>query len=168
MANTTLKQEILDNITLVFNLSEDSKLNNSFIEETKKELSFLAEYFHITQTQALFVAVIFTLNYKGRKVDLDDLNSHFDCNPMKLLEFSDDFVDLYNKRLLRKNNKSNRHRSINLKGADEEFYINQIVSEKILKSEPIPDVLVDAIKYEDVFTLLEKILAFFKMFKKNI
>ena len=156
MANTTLKQEILDNITLVFNLSEDSKLNNSFFEQTKKELSFLAEYFHITQTQALFVAVIFTLNYKGRKVDLDDLNSHFDCNPMKLLEFSDDFVDLYNKRLLRKNNKSNRHRSINLKGADEEFYINQIVSEKILKSEPIPDVLVDAIKYEDVFTLLEK------------
>jgi SpoVK/Ycf46/Vps4 family AAA+-type ATPase len=64
---------------------------------------------------------------------------------------------LYNKRLLRKNNKSNRHRSINLKGADEEFYINQIVSEKILKSEPIPDVLVDAIKYEDIFTLLEKI-----------
>jgi AAA+ superfamily predicted ATPase len=59
--------------------------------------------------------------------------------------------------LLRKNNKSNRHRSINLKGADEEFYINQIVSEKILKSEPIPDILVDAIKYEDIFTLLEKI-----------
>ena len=157
MANATLKQEILDNITLVFSLSENSKLNNSLFELTEKELSFLAEYFHITKTQALFIAVIFTLNYKGQKVDLDDLNSHFDCNPMKLLEFSDDFVDLYNKRLLRKNNKNNRHRTINLKGADEEFCINQIVSEKILRSEPIPDVLVDTIKYEDIFTLLEKI-----------
>jgi SpoVK/Ycf46/Vps4 family AAA+-type ATPase len=157
MANATLKQEILDNITLVFSLSENSKLNNSLFELTEKELSFLAEYFHITKTQALFIAVIFTLNYKGQKVDLDDLNSHFDCNPMKLLEFSDDFVDLYNKRLLRKNNKNNRHRTINLKGADEEFCINQIVSEKILRSEPIPDVLVDTIEYEDIFTLLEKI-----------
>jgi SpoVK/Ycf46/Vps4 family AAA+-type ATPase len=157
MANATLKQEILDNITLVFSLSENSKLNNSLFELTEKELSFLGEYFHITKTQALIVAVIFTLNYKGRKVDLDDLNSHFDCNPMKLLEFSDDFVELYNKRLIRKNNKNNRHRSINLKGTDEEFCINQIVSEKILKSEPIPDVLVDSVKYEDIFTLLEKL-----------
>jgi len=157
MSNATLKQEILDNVTLVFSLSENSKLNNSLFELTEKELSFLANYFHISKTQALFVAVIFTLNYKGRKVDLDDLNSHFDCNPMKLLEFSDDFVELYNKRLIRKNNKSNRHRTINLKGADEEFCINQIVSEKILKSEPIPDVLVDAVKYEDIFTLLEKL-----------
>src|SRR5690606_8138110 len=99
------------------------------------------------------------LNYKGRKVDLDDLNSHFDCNPMKLLEYSDDFVELYEKRLIRKNNKSNRfgHRQIKLKGADEEFCINEIVSDKILKSEAIPDVLVDVVKYEDIFTLLEKL-----------
>ncbi len=157
MKNASLKQEILDNITLIFSLSENSKLNNSLFELTEKELTFLAEYFHTTKTQALFVAVIFALNYKGRKVDLDDLNSHFDCNPMKILEFSDDFVDLYNRRLIRKNNKRNWQGSINLKGADEEFCINQIVSEKILKSEPIPDVLVETIKYEDIFTLLQKL-----------
>lgn len=159
MANATLKQEILNAIALVYNWAENSKLDNSLFELTDKELSFLAEYFHITKTQALFIAVIFTLNYKGRKVDLDDLNSHFDCNPMKLLEYSDDFVELYEKRLIRKNNKSNRfgHRQIKLKGADEEFCINEIVSDKILKSEAIPDVLVDVVKYEDIFTLLEKL-----------
>src|SRR5690606_37712132 len=128
MVNATLKQEILNAIALVYNWTENSKLDNYLFELIDKELSFIAEYFHITKKQALFIAVIFTLNYKGRKVDLDDLNSHFDCNPMKLLEYSDDFVELYEKRLIRKNNKSNRfgHRQIKLKGADEEFCINEI------------------------------------------
>jgi AAA+ superfamily predicted ATPase len=157
MANATLKQNVLNNIALVYSLAENSKLSNSLFELTDKELSFLAEYFHITKTQALFVSIIFTLNYKGRKVDLDDLNSYFDCNPMKILEYSDDFVELYEKRLLRKNNKSNRHRNIKLKGADEEFCINEIVSDKIFKSEPIPEILIDVVKYEDIFTLLEKL-----------
>lgn len=157
MANATLKQNVLNNIALVYSLAENSKLSNSLFELTDKELSFLAEYFHITKTQALFVSIIFTLNYKGRKVDLDDLNSYFDCNPIKILEYSDDFVELYEKRLLRKNNKNNRHRNIKLKGADEEFCINEIVSDKIFKSEPIPEILIDVVKYEDIFTLLEKL-----------
>ncbi len=157
MANATLKQEVLSNIALVYSLAKDSKLNNSLFELTDKELSFLAEYFHITKTQALFVSIIFTLNYKGRKVDLDDLNSYFECNPMKILEYSDDFVELYEKRLLRKNNKSKRHKNIKLKGADEEFCINELVTEKIFKSEPIPEILIDIVKYEDIFTLLEKL-----------
>ena len=157
MENKSLKQEILNNITLVYSLAEDSKLANSLFELIDKELTFLSEYFHITKAQALFVSVIFTLNYKGRKVDLEDLNSHFDCNPMKLLEYSDDIVQLYEKRLIRKNNKTNRYRQLKLKGADEEFCINEIVSDKILKSEPIPDVLIDVVVFDDIFTLLEKL-----------
>ncbi|MCC7534064.1 MAG: hypothetical protein IT246_09005, partial [Bacteroidia bacterium] len=157
MANATLKQEILNNIALVYNFAENSKLDNSLFELTDKELSFLAEYFHITKSQALLIAVIFTMNYNGKKVDLNDLNSHFDCNPMKLLEYSDDFVELYEKRLLRKQIKSNLFGKINFKGADEEFCINELVAEKILKSEPIPEILIDVVKYEDIFTLLEKL-----------
>lgn len=157
MANATLKQDVLNSIGIIYNLAEKSKLDNSLFELTDKELSFLAEYFHITKTQALFVSIIFTLNYKGRKVDLDDLNSHFNCNPMKLLEFSDDFVELYEKRLLRKDNKREMHKQIQLKGVDEEFYINETVIDKILKGESIPEVLVDVMKYEDIFTLLDAV-----------
>ena len=151
MANATLKQEVLNNIALVYSLAEDSKLSNSL------SVSSNNEYFHITKTQALFVSIIFTLNYTGRKVDLDDLSSYFNCNPLKILEYNDDFVELYEKRLLRKNNKSNRYRQIKLKGADEEICINQIVSDRIFKSEPIPEILVDDLKYEDIFTLFEKL-----------
>jgi len=98
MAQTTLKQEVLSSIGIVYNLAENSKLDNSLFEKSDKELSFLADYFHSSKSQALIISVIFTLNYKGRKVDLDDLNSFFDCNPMKLLEYSDDFVELQQKQ----------------------------------------------------------------------
>ncbi len=135
MINTTLKYEILNAIDLVYKCAENSKLDTSLFELTDKELSFLSEYFHITKTQALFIAVIFTLNYKkGQKVDLDDLNSHFNCNPMKILEYSDDIEELNKKRLIRKNNKNNRNNQFKLKGADEEFCINELVSDKILKT----------------------------------
>jgi AAA+ superfamily predicted ATPase len=153
----TLKQKVLNDIGLVYNLAKESKLDNSLFELTKQELSFLAEYFHITKRQALFLSVIFTLNYKGRKVDLGDLNSHFECNPIKLLEYNDDFVELYEKRLVRKGKKRNRHKHFGLRVIDEEFYINEIVLDKILQSEPIPNILVDDQKFEDIFTLLERL-----------
>lgn len=157
MENATLKQEVLNSIGLVYKLAEKSKLENSLFELVDKELSFLADYLHISKSQALLISVIFTLNFKGRKVDLNDLNSHFGCDSMKILEYSDDFEELCNRRLLRKNNKSNRYRQIKLKGAVEEFCINELVSEKILRSEPIPEILIDVVKYKDIFTLLGKL-----------
>lgn len=154
MENATLKQKVLNSISIVHNATYRCKPDNSIFEHDSEKLTFLAEYFHITKTQAIIIAVIFTLNYTGRKVDLDDLNSHFGCNPLKLLEYSDDFVALHERCLLRKNNKS-KYNKLSLSGTNEEFYINEIVIDKILKSEPIPEVLVDAMKFDDIFTLLE-------------
>src|SRR5690606_12628118 len=99
MENTKLKQEVLKNISLVYSLSENSKLDNSLFELAEKELLFLGDYFNISKTQALFISVIFVLNYNGRKVDLDDLNLHFECDPLKLLEYSEEFIELFEKRL---------------------------------------------------------------------
>lgn len=157
MKTQTLKLEVLSHIGLIYNLSENSKLDDNLFELADKELSFLAKYFGTSKTQALFIAVIFTLNYKGRKVDLDDLNTHFDCNPMKTLEYSDDILYLNERRLIRKTNRGYGRRQIKLQGASEEFCVNELVCEKIFKSEPIPEVLVDAMKFEDIFTLLESL-----------
>ncbi|HQV78961.1 MAG TPA: ATP-binding protein [Chitinophagales bacterium] len=154
----TLKQEVLNNIGAIYNMSKDSNLRVEFFESVEKELSFLSNYLHVTKTQALLMAVIFTLNYKGRKVDLDDLNSYFNCNPLKLLEYSDDFVELYEKQLLLKNQRGHRrHRRFQLFGTDEEFSINEIIINKILKSETIPETLIIEEKFEDIFSLFEKV-----------
>jgi hypothetical protein len=49
------------------------------------------------------------------------------------------------------------NRSLKLSGADEEFFINELVTNKILNSEPIPQNLISLQKYDDIFLLLEKI-----------
>mgnify|MGYP001271792397 CR=1 FL=1 len=63
-----------------------------------------------------------------------DLNEYFECNPIKLLEYSNNFIELLERCLLRKNTKNNRHKNIKLKGVDEEFYVNEIILDKILKN----------------------------------
>ncbi|MDO5510776.1 MAG: ATP-binding protein [Weeksellaceae bacterium] len=58
---------------------------------------------------------------------------------------------------MRKFKTSNRYRQIKLKSADEEFFINELISAKILSSQPIPEVLNDTMRYEDIYTFLEKL-----------
>ncbi|MBG7613194.1 AAA family ATPase [Polaribacter sp. BAL334] len=153
----TLKLQVLKNIGAVYTKAKNTELNISLFKGANKELSFLAEYFHISKQQALFLSIIYVLNYKGRRVTLMDLNSYFECNPMKLLEYSDDFIQLYEKRLLLKKNNNYKHSYLKLKGVDEEFFVNEIITEKILKSEPIPDVLICIQKHEDIFSLVENL-----------
>ncbi len=148
------KNGILNNIGLVYNMSENCKLDNVFFELMDRELGILADCLHITKNQALIVSVVLIKNYFGRKVDIEDLNQHFNSNPMKILEFSNDFVELNEKRFLRKN-KTNRYFRQN--GACEVFYINELVLEKIFKNEPIPENLIDAERLDNVFSLLEKV-----------
>lgn len=153
----SLKLEVLKNIELVYNLAENSKLDKSFFELVNTELEYLANYFHTSKLQALIISTVFTLNYKRRIIDFDDLTSHFKCNPMILLEYSNDFSVLYEKRILRQNSKNNKRRNSRLKSVYNDLYINEIVAEKILNGEPIPDILIDTQKFEDIFSLLENL-----------
>jgi SpoVK/Ycf46/Vps4 family AAA+-type ATPase len=157
MKNVTLKQQILAGINLVYSLAKGSKLDEGLFELIDKELSFLGKYFHLSKTQAFFLSVIFIQNYKGRNTDLEDLITYFDCNPVKLLEYGDDFTELFEKRFLRKRTERGRKRKKSLTVIDDTLRVNELVSEKIFRSEPIPEKLIDAPKFQDVFTLLEKL-----------
>lgn len=152
----TLKQVVLDNIEYVFNASKGSKLDQPLFDQADKELSYLAEYFHASKSQALFIAIIFTLRFQGEKVTFNVLNEHLNCSPLKLLEYSDEFVELYERRLIRKNVRSKLSRKLKFRNAEEELFVNDIISEKILKSEPLPTVMIDSEKYDDIYTCLEK------------
>lgn len=154
---STLKRKILRNIETVFTQSEKSRLGNDLFENLENEFTFLSEYFHITKPQALFFSIVFSMHYDGRKVEWRDLSRHFDVTPMKLLQYSENFDVLIEKRLFRRKAVSRWGRRLKLTGANQEFYINEIVSDKILKGETIPEDLVDVIKFKDIFSLLEKI-----------
>ncbi len=150
-----LKLKILNSIGKIYEESKDCKLENSFFKKIDKELEFLSEYFGTTKSQSFLIAVILSLNYKGRTVDLNDLIVYFDCTPTKILEYSDDFEHLYNKGVLKKEKSGHR---MNLAGANDLYTINEKISEAILKSKAMPEIKQE--KIEDVIELLEKIYNF--------
>lgn len=135
----------------VYEQADDCKLNESVFETMNEDLSVLAEYFNITKSQALFVALVFVINYKGNVADLNDFIRHFDCNPMKMLAYSEDISLLCNARVfIRKKSKHN----MKLFGVEDQFVINEKISQAIINNQPMP--VLEPEGFSDVMDLLEK------------
>lgn len=147
-----IKLKDLDSIGKIYEESKECKLQESFFSKMDNELSFLSEYFRTTKSQSFFISLVFALNYKGDTVDLNDLIEYFDCNPMKILEYSDDFNFLHSSGIFGK--QKSKHR-MKLAGANDQFTINEKISEAILQNEPMPEIHED--KITDIFELLEKL-----------
>lgn len=147
-----MKLKLLDSIGKIYEESKECKLEESFFSTIDPELSFLSEYFRVTKSQSLFISLVFALNYKGDTVDLNDLIEYFNCNPMKILEYSDDFNVLHSSGIFGK--QKSKHR-MKVAGANDQFTINEKISEAILQNEPMPEL--NESKIADVFELLEKI-----------
>ena len=147
-----IKLKVLNSIGKIYEESKDCKLEGSFFIKVDNELSFLSEYFKTTKSQTFFIALVFALNYKGDTVDLNDLIEYFDCNPMKILEYNDDFEYLSSKGVFEK--QKSKHR-MKLAGTNDQFTINETISEAILQNKPMPEIKQE--KIEDIIGLLEKL-----------
>ena len=147
-----IRIRLLESIGNIYEESKDCKLEPAFFEKVEKELTELSNYFGISLTQSLLVAMVFSLNYKGDTVDFKDLTEYFDCNPMKLLEYSSDFDNLYSKGIFTK--EKSRHR-IKLALSNDQFTINEKVTEAILNNMPLPKLGVEEVG--DIFEFLENI-----------
>lgn len=156
MTNKTLKKQIFDSISTVYGLAEDCKFNNSFFEVVDKELLVLSNYFHVTKQQAFFISIVFALDFKKQKVDLDAIASHLDCCPLKVLEHYDLFVELIEKQLFRKSFNYSYHGHTRTKSSNLSIEMNELIVNKILSGELIPESLDHEFKCNDIFNFLEK------------
>jgi len=168
-----IKFRLLESIGKVYEQSKYCKLDSAFFEEVDAELKYLSDYFNVSRSQSLIIAIVFVLNYKDDAVDLKDLIEHFDCNPMKILELSDDFETLYSREILKKQKSLFR---VRLFLSNDSFIINEKITEAILSNKPMPVIEREGIK--DVIELLEKFhklgeqrktdeLATFELFKQT-
>lgn len=146
------KKQILESIGKVYELAKNCKLENSFFDSINSELNTLSQYFKTSDNQTFFIAMVFALNYKGDTVDLNDLIAYFDCNPMKILEYSDDFEYLHSIGIFEK--KKSRHR-VKLAGTNDQFIIHEIITEAILQNKPLPKI--NEKKIKGIIDLLEQL-----------
>ena len=97
--------------------------------------------------------LLFAMNYQGRRVDFNDLIRYFECNPMKLLAYNEDFEALVNEGILSRE-RSRRRR--NVMNGNEEFRVSEAITEAILKNKPMP-VMADT-TCNDIVDLLEHVV----------
>ncbi len=147
-----LKIKLLESIGSIFEQSKECKLESSYFEKIDNELKLLSDYFNVSKNQSFFIAMIFALNYMGKTVDINALIQYFDCNPMKLLEYSEDFELLYSKGIFSKQKSSLKAW---LTSTGEQFSINEKIKGAILQNKPLP--LIEKEEFKDVVEFLEKI-----------
>jgi len=147
-----VNQNILKNIGIVFEKSKGCKLEPNFFREIDSELCMLSSYFKTSKTQALFIVMIFTLSYKARDIGMQELLDHFECNPVRLLEYNDDIEALYEKRIFTKKRPRLRFESESMQDV---LQIDQQFARAIIKRKPVPDM--GNLNCENVADLLEKV-----------
>jgi len=147
----TLKTKLLQSIGNIFEKSKESKLNPSLFPEIDNDLSYIADYFSSTKREAFLIAHIFTLNYKGDTVDIKDLVEHFECNPVKLLDFSDEFESLCKKGIV-KRTRSGHRPSVFL--SNDQLTVDERVTEALLQGRELPDL--EDNRIETLMDLLER------------
>ncbi len=146
-----IKSRLLESIGKVYESAKGCKLEPAFFDEVKSEIAVISAYFGLNNLQSLIVAMVFSLNYKGNAVDFNDLVEYFECNPMKLLEHSDDFDEIFEKGII---NKEKSRYKLTLALSKDEFTINEKVTEAILNNIPLPDLKEEP---ANVFEVLESI-----------
>jgi len=147
-----IKLRILKSIGNVYERAINSKLENRLFRKLDTDLTALSEYFKVTKVQAFFLAIVFTLNYKGQTVDIKELIDFFNCNPMRVLEFTDDFDVLYSKCIFVKRKSVSR---INITLTNDQFTINNKITEALFKNLPFPEL--ENEKPKDVVDVLEEL-----------
>jgi AAA+ superfamily predicted ATPase len=146
------KLVVLESIGKIYEKAQRCRLKADFFDEIDTELTFLSKYFRTTKLQSFFIALTFAMNYKGDTVDMKDLIEFLRCNPMKILEYTDDFNFLLSSGIFVKQQSNHR---VNVTGANDQFSINEKVSEAILNNKPFPKIENEEI--QNIFGLLEKI-----------
>ena len=126
-----IRLKVLDSIGRIYEESKECKLEESFFLKMDNELSFLSEYFRTTKSQTFFISLVFAFKYKGDTVNLNFLINYFDCNPMKILEYNDDFNFLHLSGIFGK--QKSRHK-MKLASANDQFILNEKISEAILQN----------------------------------
>ncbi len=83
-----IKTKIINSIIKVHEEAPDCEMKPEFLKTIHDELRILSSYFQTTKNQALFVAIVFGMNYRGNTVDLNDIGRFLYRNPIRVPEYN--------------------------------------------------------------------------------
>jgi len=90
-------------LTIISTIHESSRkfgLAGPFLDKTDKALAIFSRYLGAIKIEAYFTAIIFSLSYNRRHVDISYIAEHLGCSPLKVLEYYYVFESLRKKGIL--------------------------------------------------------------------
>ena len=146
------EKRVLSSIGQVYEKSEGSKFDDDLLKILKEDLSFLSEYFKISDQESFFLSLIIGLNIKSDTVDYEDISKHLGCNPMKILLHNNIFENLVQKGYIDKVRYSGLSYQLSRR-----FFLrlNPDLIEAIMQDIPIPNV--EHIPHLKLIELFEKL-----------
>lgn len=134
----------------------DSTLHSQFAwkqdAELESAITHISRYFQISHSQAVWVSLVFALNFEHGNVDLRTIMSHLDCKFVDLLTYKKDFDALCEANILAKSENRRRAKS---SFANTQYSIYSNIIECIIDEKPI--IHKTALKENDVISILETI-----------
>jgi len=155
----TIKIDLLETISTIFEKSENSKLNPTLFTELKPELDIIASHFIISETQAFILSIIFALNYKKTNtINFSEISTHLDSNPVRLLKYNKELDFLYDNDFIIKEASSF---NFNVAYADSEYTVTKGVSKSIIEN---IEYKLEVQEYNSVIDVLEELILLIESF----
>jgi len=146
------QKRVLNSIGQVYEKSADTRLEDELLKNLKEDLSFLSEYFKISDQESFFLSLIIGLNIKMDTVDYEDISKHLGCNPMKILSHNNIFENLVQKGYIDKVRNSGLSHRLSRRFS---LRLNPDLIDAIMQDIPIPNV--EQIPHLKLIELLEKL-----------
>ena len=91
---------LLGNIEMVIELSENSRLSDEFYEKAKPYIDVIKSHLQLSDMAALFFS-IFVDNDNSSYTSIKDLSQHLDCRKIRIMQYGDSLHELEKRRLIR-------------------------------------------------------------------
>lgn len=129
--NTTFN--VLNTIQSITKQSRGSHFEADKLEPVKEEVEQMAGYLQVSEIQALFFSVIFSLNYSEPNVNIEDLAHYFRVSAIDILSYHRDIENMMSYGILE--NKKNTRRTLYM--ADRFFRIPNHIVDAVLNNREI-------------------------------
>lgn len=157
MAKSLIKvNKILDSIGRIYDKAKECRLVPEYFESVDKDLRVVAQYFNVNIKQALVMAFCTIENFKGDTVDLDDMITYFDCNPVVVISLKPDIDLLYQSGLLDRTRVQNSRRK-NILTKMDQYALRPDICDALIAGKPLPALAEK--KMDDLISVLAEVYA---------
>jgi len=144
---------IIDHVEIIAVQAYDSGLSDDFRDLIRPNAQVVADFYSISENQAIFLSILITINLQTSSVDFSELAHYLDISCITLAKYLSDIKILIDRQFVRataEENRKRRRQSLN----SQEYYVNREFYQALLKGEKFIPLVKNAV---NVFDLLKSV-----------